>query len=375
VLLATGLLLALYCAGTGMLGREAGILAVLAAAATVLFQKHARLAETDMALTLFTALASWGCFLALGSRKPLGRWALAGLCAGLGFMAKGPAAVAVPLLAVLTYVAWSRSRCAPRHPWLGALAALAVLLMVVLPWYAFVWKVQAADSVVAEELGRIIRSGDHPGPWYYYLLRTPVLLLPWGVLLPFALYHAWVKSRTHAGVRFVLGWFCSSLALLSVLHNKQHHYALLLLPPAGLLLAALLHDGFAGLGRARWMKIGAAVLLLSVAGTQGYLFFGHRWHEPKSLIQDFMRRSETSFPAGYGPVYFVGTGKEVCDFYSGRVLQHMPDLKTAWQDMPGGATLIAVANRDLPVDPGTIPATPALDLSRGEIRCLLFVKQ
>ncbi|MFH1059483.1 MAG: glycosyltransferase family 39 protein [Pseudomonadota bacterium] len=155
-------------------------LSLAAAAFTPLMALVGRASLTDLPLTLFTTL-SLGAFFVAGEREGKGgRWwwliAWAGL--GLGFLTKGPVALAVVLPTALIYAALQRKL------WLTLSRArilwgLAIFLAINLPWYGLVfWRM--GDEFwraffVSQNLRRFseVLLG-HGGGFFYYL---PVLLL------------------------------------------------------------------------------------------------------------------------------------------------------------------------------------------------------
>jgi 4-amino-4-deoxy-L-arabinose transferase-like glycosyltransferase len=158
-------------------------LAVLCGAATAFMPLMAlvgRSCLTDMLLTLFTTGALAFFFVASES-QPLWdrRWYLAAwACLGLGFLTKGPVAVAAVLPTVLAYALWQRQlwrvlkRCQMS-------CGLLIFLGINLPWYGLAFHRQGEEFWLAFFLSQNLRRFsevllDHGGGWFYYL---PVLLL------------------------------------------------------------------------------------------------------------------------------------------------------------------------------------------------------
>ncbi|MFZ5587741.1 MAG: ArnT family glycosyltransferase [Thermodesulfobacteriota bacterium] len=155
-------------------------LALAAAAFTPLMALVGRACLTDLPLTLFTTL-SLGAFFIAGEREGRGgRWwwlvAWAGL--GLGFLTKGPVALAVVLPTALIYAAlqrrlWRTLKSARIH-W-----GLIIFLAINLPWYGLAfWRLGEEfwrAFFVSQNLRRFseVLLG-HGGGFFYYL---PVVLL------------------------------------------------------------------------------------------------------------------------------------------------------------------------------------------------------
>lgn len=226
----------------------------------------ARLALPDLPLAFFMTLAIW---TALDER-----WILAGAAAGLGFLMKGPVALAVPAL-VLLPIWWREHRRLPISP--RALAgALVVFALVGLPWYGLMTARHGVEYLesffVADNLERFATDRfNEPRPFWFYL---PILLggmLPWSVYLavvPFGSALAVLRRQrqlTHDEWRLVL-WAAMPLLLFTLSIGKQPRYILPVLPPVAILLARSITrrvreadpGGRAALAAATW---GTAALL------------------------------------------------------------------------------------------------------------------
>lgn len=249
---AIALVLATFLCGRRLVGRQTAFLGALVLATSLGFLRHARLAETDIPQAAFCSLALFMVHAAL--TDPRGRfrpWALAGICAGIGFMIKGPASLAMPLAAGVTFLLARRCRpvlTAPPVParrWLGLLLAAGLFTAIAAPWYLAVAQQTASTTAQAgDELGRLLLESRHPGPFVYYLYTLPARLGLWALLLPVAVWGVARRWWPHRGPRFVLGWLASSFLILSALKSKQEHYALLLFVPSALVCGWLLRQAF-----------------------------------------------------------------------------------------------------------------------------------
>jgi 4-amino-4-deoxy-L-arabinose transferase-like glycosyltransferase len=157
-----------------------GALAAAALAFSPLFVLVGRACLTDALLSLWTTLALLWVFIALDQPAPRDRkwWLLAWAALGLGFLTKGPVALAVVLPSAAIY-ALAQGRfldALKRARWLwGGLIFLAINL----PWYGLVWW-QLGDIFIdaffiSQNLRRFSETLlGHGGGLFYYL---PVLLL------------------------------------------------------------------------------------------------------------------------------------------------------------------------------------------------------
>jgi 4-amino-4-deoxy-L-arabinose transferase-like glycosyltransferase len=205
-----------------------------------------RMALPDMPLTLFITLAIWAAFVATLEGERSGRpWVLLSAAAmALGFLAKGPLGVIVPVLVVAPVVLLER-RSLDVRPTDIALGAL-VFVVVALPWYFLMYARHGGAYLegffVGDNLERFATDRfNDPRGWWFYL---PVLgggLLPW---TPFAL--TWVSPvrdvvlrRRDVGtleLRLLL-WVLLPLAFFTISVGKQPRYILPVLPPLAILLA------------------------------------------------------------------------------------------------------------------------------------------
>ena len=164
------------------IGRKAslGALAAAALAFSPLFVLVGRACLTDALLSLWTTLALLWVFLALEQEPPQDRkwWLLAWLALGLGFLTKGPVALAVVLPSAAIYALVQRRFffALKRAQWLWG---LLIFLAVNLPWYGLVWWKLGDTFIDAFFVSQNLRRFSetllgHGGGLFYYL---PVLLL------------------------------------------------------------------------------------------------------------------------------------------------------------------------------------------------------
>lgn len=222
---------------------RAALAAALVLASSLQVIALARMAITDMTLSLCLAATLGSAFLGIERHR---RWLLAaGVCAGLGLLAKGPVALALPGAIVLAYLLLTRqtrSVLANRWLWLGALAALGVAM----PWYMAATQANGQAFLQALYHHNFSRyTGGvayHPQPWYFYL---PVLLigfLPWSLFLPVTLTGLIQGRCALASAEKRLALFCAlwagiTLVFFSVASTKLLTYILPMFPALAVLTA------------------------------------------------------------------------------------------------------------------------------------------
>lgn len=161
---------------------------------------------------------------------------------GLGFLTKGPAALALPALPALWH-AWREKQWQLLWRALTLPSGWALFLLTALPWYVLVWLQHGPDLLIKfffeHNLGRFTRTMEgHGGHWWYYLLALPLVLLPYSGLLLEAVAR-YRSLAEQAWVRLALRWLAVSFVLFSLSGTQLPHYMLYGLPLLYPLLAAL----------------------------------------------------------------------------------------------------------------------------------------
>jgi 4-amino-4-deoxy-L-arabinose transferase-like glycosyltransferase len=238
-LAAVALVLVTAVAGGRMFGASAGLWAGLAMATFQQFVLQAVGYRPDVLFALFIAAGLLVYAAGVGARP---RWWLRvvgfGLL-GVAMLAKGPLGLLLPGL-VLTL--WHGSRREWRR--LLELPVLAcVSIAVYLPWFVACAKAMGADNILyelyAQNVARFL-AGDrgHAQPVWYYATGVWTDLLPWGVLVPFAV---WWGARRGMGrdpsYQLAGWWFGAFFVFLSIAVTKRQLYLLPAYPAAALLLA------------------------------------------------------------------------------------------------------------------------------------------
>jgi 4-amino-4-deoxy-L-arabinose transferase-like glycosyltransferase len=208
-----------------------------------------------------------------GARERTRDLCLAGLCTGLGALAKGPVAW---FLVGLPALAWRFLLPRPRVPATrSAIAACAALAVApVLVWALAVVVVEPAlayDLFVRQHLERATSGTDHVNPPWYFALVLPPMLLPWTVPVIAELAAALRRwASADRGSVLAASWFAILFVFFSAITGKRELYLLPAMPAAALLAARWFanHDGSPPSKRTRWIAMpGPAILgLLGIAG-------------------------------------------------------------------------------------------------------------
>jgi 4-amino-4-deoxy-L-arabinose transferase-like glycosyltransferase len=276
------------------LRRGTALLCSFALATMPLLAIWARVATTDVVLTLFTTgslLALLHAQLVEGVRGPgtaapeppdLGasrevRWAyiIASACAALAFLTKGPIGVAIPAGVWLVYVLMQRRLRLElkRIPWLWV---IAVFIVIAAPWYVATYVVDGSEFItqffVSENVDRFTGKEAAPIPvprltlLVAYLPISFLFLFPWSVFLIRDLRRPLggsngMKREPLAGQmrRFGWIWMAVVVCIFSLSRNQSPNYVQSIIAPAAILLGLHLLARFvhkdAGVVRIFWGEI------------------------------------------------------------------------------------------------------------------------
>jgi hypothetical protein len=209
---------------------RAGLFATLVYLTMLLPSAVARSALTDAALVLCTT-AAIAVFLRGGWTHAL--WA--GLCLGLGTLAKGPVAPLVVLAALLAAALAARSR---RETGRAALTA-GVGALVTLPWLAVLaarglLPQLGAQFVGGQVVARVVERWNVAAPFWYYLPVLWAMAFPWGTHLALGAlgWRSWAQRpwRRDPVLAAEAAAVAVPLLAFSAATNKLPHYVLPALP-------------------------------------------------------------------------------------------------------------------------------------------------
>lgn len=359
-----GLVALLFLAGRRALGRRRAFFTALIAATSFIFLRQSRLSETDTLLALFTAATALAGYASLRRGLRIGWTVLSGIASGLGFLTKGPAALAIPLLAWLVFLAWPHTP-RPRAARIAAhlLLWIALSLAIPAPWYLHITShAESAAQLRAEMAATFGGETRHAGPWFYYFYAAFHALAPWSLALPFALVACIRRQPERRRIRFALAWFAAAFLALSVTSSKQIHYALLLVPPASLLIGAHLARR-----RTRTKPILLVVLLVLALHLVIALFvMPHR--EPKQPLADLLRAHRTELRAAPN-VFLVGRHRATIEFHASRPIRDTDNLAEVRRLARAGDWVIVNAKPDaLPAAPDFCEESDGSDGSKISVR-------
>ena len=242
----------------------------------------------DSALTCFVVLSLTffvAAYLSPDRGKRFLFYALCYVCCTLAFYSKGFIGVAIPALAVLTFLIFEKNlrEILRMHLWLG----IGVFLVLTLPWFLSLWQQGGAEYLkvflVHNHLDRFAGgSTGHAKPFYYYLTQFPGGYLPWSLLLVPVFYWSFKKTeypdeKSRKGVLFAKCWFIAGFIFLSLASTKRVLYLMPVFAPISLLTANYIEASFNRIVFRKFeeffaLLFGAVVLMVSLATIPLYFY-------------------------------------------------------------------------------------------------------
>jgi 4-amino-4-deoxy-L-arabinose transferase-like glycosyltransferase len=240
-----GALLLVYLLGARLYDRRAAIFGALVFATALQIAERARWASIDMTLNLFV-LGAIALLSRSRDRPDDGAWGVRGawVLMGLATLAKGPVGLVLPLLAVVP--AWLLEKDARAVRRILAPSGIALYLLTTLAWFGrFAHRIGIVDALhvlMRQNVERYLDAWNAQHPVWYYLWRFPAGFLPWTLLLPWAIVHAWREPEPGArrAGRFLLAWMGAVLLFFSFSTGKRGVYVIPIYPAAALLAGRLL---------------------------------------------------------------------------------------------------------------------------------------
>jgi len=245
-----------YFWGRRTVGRRAALAGAAILCLSARFIYYGRMVTMDPLLTLWVTSALAAAHFALTRNSssnatpsnPLARiwWLASAVACALGILTKGPVALALVAVPVLTAQILDSRMTRPR--WSAWILYIVISVGIAFPWFAaialhegefigfFFWR---------HNVLRFVAPFDHEGPPWYYLPGLLVGLLPWTLLLPgFVRFVGKRSARTARRRPPALGFFLAAFLWCFVFFSaagcKRPAYILPALPPLALALGCYL---------------------------------------------------------------------------------------------------------------------------------------
>ncbi len=270
LLAAIGVVLLTYWLGRRLFGPDPGVVAGLIVATTVGVYTMAHSSMPDM-VQLIAGTGAIAVYVAAGFADKRAWLVLFYGIIGLGSLAKGAAGF-VPLAIVIGDTIMAHGGGGLRR--LASIPGWIVLACLAVPW----WILAAASAghkrfVHGFVLNDQLLAYFGHDAWGWRTLAEPIsfavtVILPWGVLLPFAIRRALREADpdTIRRVRLLLVWLATVFVIVAVSGKQRERYYLPLCPAAALLVGWW-YSTLAWRGRARafagaWIAVVATGVVL-----------------------------------------------------------------------------------------------------------------
>jgi 4-amino-4-deoxy-L-arabinose transferase-like glycosyltransferase len=302
-------------------GRRAGFWSAVILQSSLLYFAMARMLTPDIIVTQFIAWSvyffwrSWQAANAeRGARSAeFFKWHLAGwIVIALGFLTKGPIALAIPLVAFTTLAIFRRREASGKILLAGFFAGFALFMALAAPWFLAIFQrvpQSAHYMILGQAAGHLLGTTikNRPGNPFYFFGILAVGLLPWTFLLGWLWRRPGISNSalrtphsalTKDGWLLLNVWAVFTFTLFSFSHAKLPAYILPIFPA----LAVMLALRFFGEGRAAesaprwaWRICLASSLLLSAIFPALVKFAFHdelpewlKWQTPVFAIAAFL---------------------------------------------------------------------------------------
>ena len=207
--------------------------------------RYFRSGEADTTLLFFVSMA---CYAGYNLVQSITKNAVANrkfvllfmAALGLGFLTKGPAAIAIPLVTVLLF-AYSQYDIKQSLLTIKALVTpLGIIIFIVAAFAWYIWILTTMPDAAVHFLGKQVDatfvSGTHQQPIYWYLQHAIDFFAPWSLLLIPAGIWCYQHRPLPKIIHFSVIWLAVVFFLLTFTVNKQTQYALLFAPPIAMVI-------------------------------------------------------------------------------------------------------------------------------------------
>jgi 4-amino-4-deoxy-L-arabinose transferase-like glycosyltransferase len=248
VLSAVAVVLLTYLLARSLFGVGVAWWTVVILITTQRFWWQARTGQIDMLLTAAMMAALYALWRWHETRRTGWLFVVyAGMAAGL--LAKGPPAILFIVLFIFAFYWGDKDSRKQTHWIVGTLAAVAITLAWYIPARLLAGE-SAEEAVQSGIAGNLFRNtigrmvmGVSKAQWpWYYAETIPADLLPWTLLLPWALPWFWRNRNESAMHRLLWCWCVPALIFFSISVGKRAVYILPLFPVFAIILAASLED-------------------------------------------------------------------------------------------------------------------------------------
>jgi 4-amino-4-deoxy-L-arabinose transferase-like glycosyltransferase len=331
-----GVVLVTAWLGTRLFGHRIGSIAGFITATTVGIFSLARSTVPDMTLTLAITTAI-GAFALAELEQRRGALTAFYCFTGLAFLAKGPAGL-IPLAVALVYEIVEHGWRGPRR--LFSVPGLVLLGLLIVPWPILAYEARGHHFVRDVLVNDMQWQYFGLRGWHWWRLVEPVnqaviVLSPWSLLVPFALWAAVRRSDPHEGqpTRLSLVWAGAVFLLVATSERQRLRYYLPLCSPVALLVAAW--SARLELPRRATIIAGSCVAALVVMA----FGVGQQYEVIRRDRLNDLRAVKHELSTGAEPLFGMDSPDLVFDYYLNRLVTPLKHLRQ-FEGIPGPAYLI-----------------------------------
>jgi 4-amino-4-deoxy-L-arabinose transferase-like glycosyltransferase len=247
VLAALLVLAIVYGLSVRLNGKRVGLISVAMLASSLLFLSFARMAMSDMLLTLCVtaSLASFVFTLRKHGPPSKGLVLLGYVALALGVLAKGPVAVVLVAAPIALEMLFRQDRADLKK--LRLLPGSLLFSLIAAPYFLIVYVTAGAKPLRFFFLGENLQRftgfiyGAAGRPVWYECVAFFSDFAPWSLLILVALWFNWRgRGNNPNPTRLVHLWFVVTIVLFSLSSFKLDYYLLPAMPAAALIIAPLI---------------------------------------------------------------------------------------------------------------------------------------
>ena len=240
-----------------LMHRFGGVIAAFVCGSSLLIWGSGQTARMDVPFTLLLALAAYRIYRADGA-LPVS----AGVATGIAALVKGPMAPVITL-ALFVFESIRRRRRPRANDFLALIPMVAIPLLWLVPALLMRGEAFWREIFFKQTVGRAVGAWVHKSPPWFYVVRSPLTLMPWFFLAVVAIVAAY--KHNDAKARFGMSWILAVFVPYTMLSSKLDVYMITLLPAITLVIARYL-EADDGWGRRANVIMLLLFALVGVAG-------------------------------------------------------------------------------------------------------------
>jgi 4-amino-4-deoxy-L-arabinose transferase-like glycosyltransferase len=230
---ATLLVIVTYYLGCSLANPLTGFFSALILALNYQFLSNARESVMDMTFACLIGLTIFLNYIYISQGKRL-FFMLSFIPAALGILTKGPAGLVLPAMVTFFYLISRKELKKFILPLMAGCVISAALSSI---WFILAGPEYIKEFIFRQNITRYTNAFDHIETIYYYIHKLFFNFLPWSILLPFAIYHAFKRK-----IWFPLVWFIVIFLFFEFSTSKRAIYLLSCYPACALLCGIYIND-------------------------------------------------------------------------------------------------------------------------------------